>query len=145
MKRSVYEILKDFENAPSKAEKISVLQKNNNFELNNFLQGLFHPGIQFVFDKPIEFKRDNVPPGMGYSTIHQQLDKIYLFIENNKRVSPNLTKEKKVELATQMLESLEPKEADMLMNMFLKKSPTKGLTYAIVREAFPTLLPEKGA
>jgi hypothetical protein len=41
-----------------------------------------------------------------------------------------------------MLEALEAKEADILSGMLMKKLPIKGLTYKIVQEAFPGMLPD---
>jgi len=36
---------------------------------------------------------------------------------------------------------MEAKEADIFASMILKKSKYKGLTYDVVKEAFPELLP----
>jgi hypothetical protein len=44
-------------------------------------------------------------------------------------------------LLIQILEALEASEADVFMNMILKDLKVKGLTYKIVQEAFPDLLP----
>ena len=41
----------------------------------------------------------------------------------------------------QILETLEAKESEIFVNMLLKKQEVKGLTPAIVKEAFPDILP----
>jgi hypothetical protein len=77
---------------------------------------------------------------MGYNTIHQELGRVYLFSTNSPRVPENLTQKRKEEILIQILEALEAKEAEIFMNMLLKKQNVNGLTAAIVKEAFPGLL-----
>jgi hypothetical protein len=141
MSKNLYESLKEFTNSPTKQDKINALRRNKSFAMTNMLQAVFHPNVKFLFDEPVPYKRDNVPPGMAYSTFAQELDRVYLFIEGHPKASPNLTMKRRKELLFQVLEALEPKEADVYMSMICKKPPVKGLTYAIVKEAFPDLLP----
>jgi hypothetical protein len=86
-----------------------------------------------------EYKSSDAPIGLGYSTIHQELDRIYLYEKNNPRVSPNLSNDRKKQLLIQTLECLEEKEAKIFANMLLKKQEVKGLNATIVKEAFPEL------
>jgi hypothetical protein len=41
----------------------------------------------------------------------------------------------------QILNSLEPREAEIIMGIFLKDQGVKGLNYKFVKEAFPDMLP----
>ena len=65
-----------------------------------------------------------------------------MFEKNNPRVDPNLSYERKEQILIQILEALEAQEAEVFMNMLLKKQKVKGLTQAIVKEAFPGLISE---
>ena len=139
--KNIYEIFEEFEKAESRKEKVEVLQKNNSWALQSVLQGIFDPNIQFVFNKPVEYKTPDSPPGMSYTSIHHELGRVYIFQKNHPRVDPALTQQRKEHILIQILESLEAKESKVFMNMLLKKHDVKGLTYKIVNEAFPNLLP----
>jgi hypothetical protein len=141
MNRNVYEIFDDFTKANTRDEKIAVLRKNECYALRNVLQGTFDSRISFTVEKVPNYKPSDAPPGMGYSTIHQELSRVYLFESNNPKVSSNLSEKRKEEILIQILEVLEKREAEIFMNMLMKKQKVPGLTEKIVREAFPNLLP----
>jgi hypothetical protein len=142
MLKNVYEIFEEFEKAPSKNEKVDVLKNNYSPVLYAVLQFAFHPGIEFVVDKVPYYKPDDSPPGLGYSSIGQELERIYLFIKDHPRTPSGLTPERRDKILIQMLEALEAKEAIVLMNMIKKDLKIKGLTPKIVKEAFPGILPD---
>jgi hypothetical protein len=79
---------------------------------------------------------------MSYNHMTDALSKIYLFMENNPRTPPALTDKRREELLLQLLESLEPQEADIYIAMMLKDLKVPYLTPKIVNEAFKGLLPE---
>lgn len=141
MKQSIYEIFRDFERAPDRASKIAVLQKNYRPVLGDVLQGAFHPDIKFVIKSKPSYRRSDAPPGMGYSKIDVEMRRIYLFVEGSQKAPKELTDVRRQHLLIQILEALEAPEADVFMNMLLKDLKVKGLTYKIVQEAFPGLLP----
>jgi len=141
--KNIYEIFEEFNNAETRQDRIEVLRKNRliNKRLVVVLQAAFHPDVKFVFKKPLQYKKSDAPPGLGYTSIEMETRKLYLFLENSNRVDPNLTQERKEVLAIQILEALEAKEAEVFMNMLMKDLKVKGLTYKLVNEAFPNLLP----
>ena len=51
-----------------------------------------------------------------------------------------LTSYKRENKFIQLLESIHPEDALIVLNMVQKKAPVKGLTKKIVEEAFPNLL-----
>lgn len=138
--KQIYEIFEEFEKAKGKKEKIEVLQKNDNFALRTVLQAAFHPRVEFMVDKIPYYKPEQVPPGMGYSTIIQELDRLYLLIKGHPRCPETLTQERREQILIQMLEALEGKESVVFMNMILKNLKIKGLDEKIVTEAFPNIL-----
>lgn len=139
--KNIYEVFDEFAAAHSRGDKINVLRKNDSYALRNVLVGIFHPNVHFNVSEPVTFKPSDSPPGMGYSSIHQELDRVYLFEKNNPKANPDLTEKRKREILVQMLESLEAREAEVFLNMLLKRQPVKGLTPKIVSEAFPGLIP----
>lgn len=141
MLKNIWEIFDQFQKASSKVDKINVLRQNKTHTLTAVLQGAFHPRIHYVIKEIPPYVVEDAPPGMGYSTLGQELSRIYLIVEGSKTVDPNLSLDRKRVLFIQMLESLEPKEAKVLENMVMKDLKVPGLTYSLVKEAFPGLLP----
>jgi len=139
--KNVYEVFTEFESCKTKEDKLYVLRANNSWALKNVLKGTFDPNVKFIFEQAPTYKKSDSPPGMSYSSLHKELDRVYLFEVNSPRVDPNLSYKRKEQILIQILEVLEAQEADVFMNMLLKKQKVKGLTYAIVKEAFPELLP----
>ena len=141
-KKNIYEVFNEFKMAPSRDTRISVLQSNDSWALRNVLMGAMHPDIKFVIKKAPNYKKEDVPAGMSYNHITDALSKVYLFMENNPRTPPALTDKRKNELLIQLLESLEPKEAEVYVAMMLKDLKIPYLTSKLVNEAFKGLLPE---
>ncbi len=139
---NIYEILQMVERAVTVSEKKAVLQKYDTPLLRNVLQGAFHPQINYVIKGDVPWRKSDAPPGMSYGNMTDAMSKIYIFVEGSKRVNPNLSHSRKEQILMQILESLESREAEVYMNMMHKKLDVKGLTYKLVRETFPDLLPE---
>lgn len=142
MKKNLYEVFEEFEKAPTKAEKIAVLKSNHTQELYAVVQMAFHPDIHFLIERVPYYKPDDAPPGMSYSSIQQELDRIYLFVKDHPRIPPGLTQQRREQILVQMLEVLESKEATVLMNMILKNLKVKGLTANLAKEVWPGILPD---
>ena len=140
--KNIYEVFNEFKQAKGKKEKVEVLRKNDTFALRNVLVGAFHPGIHFAIKKIPEWKRVDVPPGMAYNHMTEALSKMYLFMENNPRTPAGLTEKRKIELLIQLLEGLEPNEADVYVGILKKDLKVPQLTSALVNEAFNGLLPQ---
>ena len=139
--KNVYEIFDEFEKAANDHDRLCVLRFNQSWALKNVLKGAFDPNVQFVIERVPYYKPSDAPPGLGYSTIHQELGRAYLFEAGNPKVDPNLPYDRKEKILIQILEVLEKREAEVFMNMLLKNLKVKNLDYKIVKEAFPDLLP----
>lgn len=141
--KNVYEVLDDFKNATSKQERLNVLKQNDSYALRNVLLGALNPEIKFNVKKVPEYKKVDVPPGLSYSHMTEALARVYLFVEGNPKRPEGLTEKRATELLIQLLESLEPKEAEVFVNMLKKDLKIPYLTSNLINEAFPGLLPEK--
>ena len=138
--KNIYEIFDEFEKAPSKQDKINVLRNNASYALKSVLKGTFSPNVAFTIDRVPYYNPSDSPPGLGYTNITQELGRAYLFEANNPKVDPNLSPARKEKILIQILEALEKREAEVFMNMLLKKQKVKGLDAKIVKEAFPDIL-----
>ena len=140
--KNVYEVLDDFKNATTKQDRLDVLRRNESYALKNVLLGAFNPEIKFTIKKVPEYKKIDIPPGLSYSHMTDALSKVYLWVEGNSKRPEGLTEKRATELLLQLLESLEPKEAEVFSAMIRKDLKIPHLTQKLVNEAFPGLMPE---
>ena len=140
--KNVYEVLDDFRNATTKQDRLDVLRRNNSFALKSILQGALDPRVKFTIKEVPKYNKVDVPPGLSYSHMSDALSKVYLWTEGNPKRPEGLTEKRATELLLQLLESLEPKEAEVFAAMIRKDLKIPHLTQKLVNEAFPGLLPE---
>jgi len=138
--KNIYEVLAEVAAAATPDDKRHVLEKNHTSALMLVLRATFHPNIKFVFTSPVEYTPSDAPPGLGETSIHKEIWRLYLFEEGNPRVSPNLTLERKAQLLSQILEGMEAKEAEVFMNMILKDLKVEGLDRELAMSVYPQLL-----
>lgn len=141
MIKNVHEILDEFTLAVTKEQKKEVLQQNNLYHFKEVLKYTFNPKYQFyVEDKfPTDYIEPDTAIGIRYAGIESEIRRTYLFVKGDP-TADTLTEEKRKILLLQLLESFEPKEAQVFFNMLNKDLKVKGLTEALVREVYPELL-----
>ena len=141
MIKNIHEIFSEFEQRDNHRDRVLVLKYNASFALRTILQGAFNPNVVFALKEIPYYRPSGAPIGLGYSSLHSEVHRLYLFEIGNPKTPPTLTDKRRKELFIQMCESLEPKEAEILTNMMRKDLKVKGLTYEVVKDAFPDLLP----
>jgi len=141
MAKNIYEIFDEFEAASGKEEKMKVIENNLSKTLVDVLQMTFHPNFQWLItEMPDNYKVPDTLVGDSAGQLHNQIRKLYLFQKGNP-TAENLTPAKRNELLLQLLESLEFREAEVVIGIFSKDQGVRGLTYRFVKEAFPNLIP----
>jgi hypothetical protein len=141
--KNVYEIFDEFEEAKNKKQKMKVLENNLSTLLVTVLQLTYHPNIKWkISEMPDNYKvqEDSKLPGLSRCQLSTEIRKLYMFQEGNP-TAESLTLRKQNELLIQLLESLEPREAEVVMGIFRKDQGVQGLDYKFVKEAFPQMLP----
>lgn len=140
--KALYEVFDEFENAKSKKEKMAVIGSNLSQTLVDVLKLTYHPDYKWkVKELPENYKvPTDMLPGITYDSLNAQLRRLYMFLEGN-QTAETLTDKRRNELLIQMLESIEPREAEVILGIFQKDLGVKGLDYKFVKEAFPDLLP----
>ena len=137
--KNLYEVFDDFEAAKTKQEKVEVLRKNHTKALEDVLLMAFHPNAKWlVKEMPANYKVPDTLPGVSYSNIGSELRRFYLFQKGNPKAE-SLSQKRRDEILIQLLESLEPREAEVVIGIFQKDLGVKGLTYKFVKEALPHL------
>lgn len=111
----------------------------NNTALIQILHAAFHPEVKFLLP-------DGAPPFTkleksvdAQGTMYREAKKLYLFIDG---LSPEIHQLKRETLFVQLLEALDPDDADLLLAVKDKQMPYKGITYDLVHSTFPGLLPD---
>ena len=128
--------------ASSKQERMKVIEKNLSKALVQVLELAYHPNFQWlVTEMPENYKiPTDMLPGLSPQTLSTQLRRLYLFQKGNPAAEV-LTVEKRNQLLLQLLESIEPREAEVVIGILSKDLGVKGLNYKFIKEAFPKLLP----
>lgn len=140
--KAIYEIFDEFELAKNKAERMKVIEKNLSHVLTQVLELTFHPNYKWMIKElPDNYKvPTDMLPGITHDSLNSQLRRLYMFLEGHPTAQA-LTDKRRNELLIQMLESIEPREAEVILGIFQKDQHVKGLTYNFVKEAFPNMLP----
>ena len=139
--KNIYEVFDEFEAVTTKKERMLVIEKNLSKTLVDVLQFTFHPGFNWkIKEMPENYKTPDTKPGISRCQLSTEIRKLYLFQEGHPEAE-KLSPRKQNELLIQLLESIEPREAEVIIGIFKKDQGVKGLTYNFVKEAFPNLLP----
>jgi hypothetical protein len=140
--KNIFEVLDEFEMAESKKDRMAIIEKNLSKTLVQVFELAYHPDYQWLItEMPENYKIPNdVLPGITSAQLSNQIRKMYMFRKGDP-MGEKLSPQKRNELLLQILESLEPREAEVIVGIFQKDLGVKGLDYKFVKEAFPQLLP----
>lgn len=140
--KNIYEIFDEFEKSKNKKERMDVIGNNLSSTLVKVLELCFHPQYQWIIKElPETYKiPTDILPGITFDNLNSQLRRLYLFRVGDP-TAESLTENRRNQILTQMLESIEPREVEIILGIFRKDFGIKGLDYKFVKEAFPNLLP----
>jgi len=137
MRLSIARILKNASEIKSVPERVEYLKQNDSVPLRNILQCVYDPNIKFLLPKgkapykPSEFDRLE-------GRLVAETKKLYLFIEGG---NPNLKQIKREQIFIDLLESIDPEDAELMVHVKDKKLPYKNLGKSVIDKAFPGLIP----
>lgn len=132
-----FEIMDKISKASTKKEKVELLKKYDSLALKNILKGTFDDAIVWILpdgNPPYTPASESSPP----STFYKQYDTLKYFVKGGP--GERLISLKREKMFIQLIESVHPKDAELILLMIEKKSPAKGLTKAVVKEVFPNLI-----
>ena len=135
---SLVTIFADVAKAKNKKEKKEVLLKHgNNGALKEILKYTYDPNIKFLLPPGNPPYTSVVDETENPTYLYGLVRKLYLFVEGG---NENLKPQRREYLFIELLESIHPKEAEILLQMKDKKLKCNGLTYNLVKETFPRLI-----
>lgn len=135
--KGIYEIFKEVAALDTDEAKAAKLKQYDIFPIRTILQGCFNPNIKFLLPEGDPPFSENDPVSVE-TRLYNLIKKVDLFVEGGRPVA---TQSKREMLFIEMLESVHPEDAKILLNMKDKKEPVPGVTARAAWLAFPGLLP----
>lgn len=135
VRKSIAWILEFTSKLPNEVEQIRCLQANDNSAIRTILRFAFDPNIKWLLPtgaapyKPCEY------PNLE-NMMYTEARRLYLFVEGG---NPNLTVLKRESMFVDLLQSVTPEDARLLVAIKDKKLPFSGLTAETVLKAYPGL------
>lgn len=133
------EIFQEFQEAKTKAERITVLRRYDHPKFRQFLYYMLSKKIEFDVEVP-KYRPAPEPAGLNYTYLDLEVDKMYRFIKNDPKRPRELTAKKQQQLLAVVLESLHADEAEILAKVLMGKYDIPYLTQGLVDEVFPRLM-----
>ena len=130
------EILDKLGKIKSKKDKVSHLKEYNSDSLRMVIKASFDPKIKWSLPEgEVPFSANDAPEGTEHSVLSYEARKLWHYIEGG---DPTLSQNKRETMFVQLLESLHPDEADILVAAKDKvlHQKYKGLSKNVVMEAF---------
>tara|TARA_A100001234_G_C12558440_1_gene356293 strand:- start:280 stop:693 length:414 start_codon:yes stop_codon:yes gene_type:complete len=135
MNKYLFEVMQEVAKAKKKTDKVSILKQNETWALKDIIRGSMDKTIKWSLpdgeppytpaeshNHPTDLKRQNV--------------KFKYFVQGMFMDTPKFKKER---MFLEMIEGVHPEDAKLVIGMINKKTP-KGITRAVVEEAYPGLL-----
>ena len=124
--------------APHDAEdQAMALCANNRLPLRQLLIAAYDPSVQFEVEIPT-YRENMEVDGYASNTLMIEARRLYIFLKDSKVVP-----KRRKEILAQMLESIDPKDAQFLIKVLQKDMSEYGLTVETINMAFPGLIKEK--
>lgn len=143
--KALYEILEEVHNAKNEREAIKILKQNECVYLLDALKAAFDPAVKFMLLPDGEaYVAPKYKPSPDYAIpsdfrrISSQL-KTFIFGPKNKRFGPAFTMNERQTKFMLFLESIHPKDAEIVARIPEKKMYFNYMTEKLVRKAFPDI------
>lgn len=133
----IHEVLEDFEKIKSRTDKIQHLQKHDTSALRDVLRGTFDDSIVWLLPEGTPPYNPAAPESIPSNLLKQSMKFTY-FAKGGK--GDQIATAKRERIFLDVLESIHPKDALVLLKMKDKNPPAKGLTKKLVQESFPKLI-----
>jgi hypothetical protein len=139
MKKSISEILAEAAKQPTQDKQIEVLHKNDSEPLRIILQSAFHPQVKFLLPEtdPPYTQGEELLDAQGM--LYTEARKMYLFVAGGHQT---LKQAKREQLFIEMLESIDPEDAKLMLAVKNKTLPYP-LSYDTIEKAYPGLIPPR--
>jgi hypothetical protein len=136
--KEIFEIFDEFSKQNNKTGRMEVLLKYKDVAaFTDVLRGTFDDSLQFLLPEGKPPYTPNLPESIP-STLRKQHKQFGYFVKGGP--GTGMPSYKRESLFIRLLESIHPRDAEIVLSMVAKKSPVKYLTKNLVQEAFPNLI-----
>lgn len=136
--KEVFEVIEEVSKESSRAKKIDLLQEYASPALKDLLRGTYDDVVQWALppgDPPYTPAEESSVPS-SFKRQHKQ----FAYFAKGIPKYANLRPLKRETMFVNFLESIHPKDAELILLMKEKKNLGKGITKKLVQEAFPNLI-----
>jgi hypothetical protein len=135
--KTFYEIFEEVEKAKTKKDKIAILHANSSPGLKAVLGYTFDPTVKWLLpegDPPFQPLKNSAE---AEGRLISEVKKFYLFVEGPTEAQRNMKQTQRERIFIEMLESIDSRDAQILLGMKNRKLPFKSVTRKLAAEAFP--------
>jgi len=136
---NVIETLEMVDKAKTRDEKREILKSRDNYATQALLQLNFHPDVTWHIPKGSPPYTPSQEADSVDGAIHFEVKKLNYFVKGG---GHNLSMLKRESMYVQLLERVDAKDAKLLIAVKDQNLSYKGLSYKLVRDVWPDLLPE---
>ena len=136
MAKLISDIFKEVEKTKGRKAKV---EKLRSYQDNNVFMQILEAvcDVRVIFELPEGDPPFTTPDDMIDNTggLYQEVRKMYIFTKNSRSAEIHRIKRERVFI--EMLESIHPEDAKLMLGVKEKKLPYKGITSKLIEEAFP--------
>ena len=137
MAKFVFEVLEQFEKTKDRKSKIQVLKENDSLALKSILAGAMDPKVEWLVPKgPVPYtanEEHNAP-----SNLLSKYKEFRYVVKGGP--GERIPSYKRENVFLSILESIHPRDAELVVKMINKEKPCNGMTLKIIEEAFPNII-----
>ena len=139
---NVRETFEEISKAKTREEKREVLKKRENFATKALLQLNFHPAVKWLLPPGAPPYTPSTEGDMTSNSLHYEIKKLDYYTDPSPHSLVELPMLRREAMFVGLLERLDPQDAVMMIAIKDKKLSYKGLTYKLVKDTWPELLPD---
>lgn len=132
-RKSIAWILEYTSKLPDEEEQIKCLRANDNDAIRVILQYCFHPSAVWALPPGTPPYKVCEYPNVE-NMLYSEIRRLYLFLEGG---NPDLKPLRREKMFIDMLESVSPEDARLLVSIKDKKLPYEGLSPDTIKKAYP--------
>jgi hypothetical protein len=130
--KQIYEIINECKQAKDINEVLSILNSNSSKVLHDVLYYTYHPDAKWYINEfPKNYKKPDTLPGVAISNLYTELRMLYLF-QVGHQTADGLDETRRNELLLQVIEGMEPGEAEVFINIMKGDLGIPGLTFDVL-------------
>ena len=128
--------------AKTREEKRDLLKQRENFATKAILQLNFHPEVKWLLPPGTPPYTPSTQGDMTSNSLHYEVKKLDYYTDPSPHSLDELPMLRRESMFVGLLERLDPQDAVMLVAVKDQKLSYKGLTYKLVKDTWPELLPD---